>query len=136
MLATRRSMMLVFVVLIALSPGLGWSRIPALPTAVALAAPTRVAYVYNTDTTSRDSFKTMLELRGFAVDLVPLASVGGANPFNFSADQAILIGDDTGTDAGGWLGDPTALSQIATAGKNIIGIGYGGSHFFNALQLS
>jgi uncharacterized repeat protein (TIGR01451 family) len=136
MLAARRSMMLVFVVLIALSPGLGWSRIPALPTAVALAAPTRVAYVYNTDTTSRDSFKTMLELRGFAVDLVPLIAGGGAETFDFTADQAILIGDDTGTDAAGWAGSAVAINNLATAGKNIIGIGYGGSHLFNALQLS
>src|SRR5262245_45171636 len=110
MFALRRSLTLVFVVLIALMPGLAaWP--PAQPAAAAIAAPTRVAYVYDTDTASRDSFKTMLELRGFAVDLVPLSAFGGPAPVDFAADQAILIGDDTGTDAAGWLGGGAALSN-------------------------
>src|SRR5215212_9743596 len=94
MFALRRSLILVFILLVALMPGLAaWPSAPA--PATALAATPRVAYVYNTDTVSRDSFKTLLELRGFVVDLVPLAGVGGAGEFDFSVDEAIIIGDDT-----------------------------------------
>src|SRR6187549_2430148 len=88
MFALRRSLTLVFVLLIALMPGLAaWPSAPA--PATVLAATPRVAYVYNTDTVSRDSFKTMLELRGFVVDLFALADITPTT--DFSADQAIII---------------------------------------------
>ena len=63
MFALRRSMTLVFVLLIALMPGLAAWPSASVP-ATALAATARVAYIYKADTVSRDSFKTMLELRG------------------------------------------------------------------------
>ncbi|HEU5101743.1 MAG TPA: DUF11 domain-containing protein, partial [Roseiflexaceae bacterium] len=135
MFALRRSLPLVFVVLLALMPGLAaWPPTPA--PAIVSAATTRVAYVYNNDTASRDSFKTLLELRGLTVDLVSLTQ---AETFDFAVDQAIIIGDDTGGLVPGagyqWLGSPTALRNISGPEKYTIGIGQGGSLFFQARGL-
>jgi uncharacterized repeat protein (TIGR01451 family) len=140
MRALRRSTRLAACFLVVLTLSLGWpaappaeSRSPLAPAGdPAPAAAPRVAYVYNADAASRDSFKALLELRGFQVDVVSLLD---AQQFDFSVVGAILIGDDTGDDAHGWLGGTTALSNIATAGKYTIGLGLGGAHFFDLLQL-
>jgi uncharacterized repeat protein (TIGR01451 family) len=130
MFALRRSMTLVFVLLIALMPGLAaWP--PAPEQATALAATPRVAYVYNTDTASRDSFKTLLELRGFVVDLVALADVATTD---FSVDQAIIIGDDTGN-LSTW-GTPTDVAVISRSSKPVVGVGEGGYAFFGKQGLA
>ena len=90
-------------------------------------AAARVAYIYNTDTASRDDFDSFLTSRNFVVDIVPLS---GADTFDFSADQAIIIGDDTG-----YWGTLAAVTNVNGAGKPIMGIGEGGSHFFDQLSL-
>ena len=66
MFALRRSMTLVFVLLIALMPGLvAWP--PAPEQATVLAALPRVAYIYQADGTAAGSFKALLNLRGYDV---------------------------------------------------------------------
>ncbi|MEO7911400.1 MAG: hypothetical protein ABIV47_17275, partial [Roseiflexaceae bacterium] len=131
MFALRRSLILVFVLGIALMPGLSaWPS--TSPQATALAATNRVAYIYSTDTISRDSFKTMLELRGITVDLVALSSL--ANGFDFSADQAIIIGDDTG-DSATW-GASSEFAAVSRSGKPVVGVGEGGYAFFGKLGLA
>ena len=91
----------------------------------------RVAYIYDNDTASRDSFNTFLTGRNFVVDLVPLSS---AATFDFSSDQTIIIGNDTGyTDT--W-GTPATVSNINGAGKPILGIGEGGYAFLGKLSLA
>ncbi len=129
MFALRRSLPLVFLLLLALIPGLSWP--PLQQPATALAAPARVAYIYSTDTVSRDSFKAMLELRGFAVDLVAMTSVTATN---FSADQAIIIGNDTG-DTSVW-GTSSEFAVVERSGKPIIGVGEGGYAYFGKLGLA
>jgi len=99
---------------------------------VAQAAPPRIAYIYTSDTSSRDSFNALFTGRGVQVDLVP---VGNVSNFDFSNDQTILIGDDTGN-LGTW-GDPSTvtatIAAIRRADKPIIGIGEGGYAFFGKL---
>lgn len=102
---------------------------PAQPPA--LAAVSRVAYIYNTDTASRDSFNTMLTSYGLTVDLVSLA---GAETASFTADQVIIIGDDTGS-LSTW-GTLAAVTNISNAGKPIVGVGKGGYAFFGKLSLA
>lgn len=97
---------------------------PAVPSAG------RVAYIYSTDTASRDSFNTMLTGKGIQVDLVPLSQVLQAN---FSVDQAIIIGDDTGT--GGTWANVDIAGRVRAAGKPIVGIGEGGSSFFSMISI-
>lgn len=91
----------------------------------------RVAYIYNTDTSSRDSFSALLTDKGVQVDLVALAN---ASTFDFSADQAIIIGSDTGSTSS-WSITAT-VNQIRNAGKPIIGVGEGGYAFFGTAGLA
>ncbi|MBN1828240.1 MAG: hypothetical protein JW884_03720 [Deltaproteobacteria bacterium] len=90
-------------------------------------AAARAAYVYDADTASRDDFNSFLTSRNFVVDLVPLS---GADTFDFSADEAIIIGNDTS-----WESSSAAVSNVNGAGKPIMAIGYGGYHFLGAVSL-
>src|SRR6476619_4198978 len=129
MFALRRSMTLVFVLLIALMPGLAaWPSAPQ--PATALAALPRVAYIYQADTTAAGSFKTLLNLRGYDVDMVTLGTVAN---FNFSADQAIIIADDT-SGPNGW--DVQLAGILIGLNKYTIGLGDGGAAFCDVSQLS
>jgi hypothetical protein len=89
-----------------------------------------VAYVYYTDTVSRDSFDSFLAARGFQIDLVPLSST---ETFNFSGDRSIIIGSDTGS-FNSW-GTPAAVNNINGSGKRVLGVGEGGYAFFGQLSL-
>jgi uncharacterized repeat protein (TIGR01451 family) len=129
MFALRRSMSLVFIVLIALTPGFTWPSMPE-PSA-ALAAPTQVAYVYNADTAAAGSFKTLLEQRGFAVDLVPLTAINGG--YDFGPDQAIIIADDT-AGPNGW--DVSLAGILIGLNKYMVGLGNGGASFFDVFQMA
>jgi MBG domain-containing protein/concanavalin A-like lectin/glucanase superfamily protein/YDG domain-containing protein/Big-like domain-containing protein len=105
---------------------------------VLAAFPNRVAYVHSTDIAVRDSYQTFLTSNGVAVDLVDLAAVA---TYDFSVDQAILIGYDTSgyfdaiPDGYNW-GTTAAINHIKGAGKPIIGLGFGGASFFSQLGLS
>ncbi len=90
----------------------------------------RVAYIYNKDTASRDSFKFLLNGAGLAVDLVTL---GGAETFDFSNDLSIIVGDDTGS-LSAW-GTPAAVTHVSGAGKPVVGVGEGGYAYFGQLSL-
>ena len=104
----------------------------AVPRAAAATSPAqsgtpRVAYIHNGDLSSMSSFKLLLESRGFAVDVVALGAVPNAN---FSADNLIIIGNDTGGSAPfTWLGTTAARDAIIRSEKSIITIGYGAQYF-------
>jgi uncharacterized repeat protein (TIGR01451 family) len=129
MFALRRSLTLVFVVLLALMPGLAaWP--PAPEPATVSAATTRVAYIYQGDAKAAGSFKTLLNLRGYEVDLV--TPVSAAANFDFSADQAIIIADDS-AGPNGW--DAPLAGILIGLNKYMIGLGDGGAAFFDVFQL-
>jgi hypothetical protein len=90
-----------------------------------------VAYIYYTDTVSRDSFDTFLSARGFQVALVSLSA---AETFSFSSYSTIVIGSDTGS-FNSW-GTPAAVSNINGSGKRVFGVGEGGYAFFGQLGLT
>lgn len=105
----------------------------AVPPARAQDAP-QVAYVYNSDTVSRDSFKAELELRGFAFTPITLAEANADAPDpDFSQYDVIIIAHDTGDVAGaaGWLGGQLARDRIVRAMRYTVGIGFGGAQFFD-----
>jgi subtilisin-like proprotein convertase family protein len=87
----------------------------------------RVAYVYGPNTYLRDNYQHLLADNGYGVALVPLAA---AATFPFSTVQAILIADDTDSSFG-WAGTDAAVDNIRNAGKPVVGIGLGGSRFFD-----
>ena len=91
----------------------------------------RVAYIYNQDTASRDSFKFLLNGAGLSVDLVTL---GAAETFDFSNDLSIIVGDDTGV-LNAW-GTPAAVAHVSGAGKPVVGVGEGGYAYFGQLSLA
>jgi uncharacterized repeat protein (TIGR01451 family) len=88
----------------------------------------KIAYVYNTNTALRDSFKTFLESRGFAVTPISLTAV---TSFDFSTVDTILIADDTGntTTPYTWLGGRLEVGRILQSEKPIVSLGYGAQYF-------
>ncbi|HWQ14122.1 MAG TPA: hypothetical protein VNL77_15090, partial [Roseiflexaceae bacterium] len=97
----------------------------------------KVAYVYDTDTVSRDSFVATLELRG--LDVVPLNLADAETHGDvFSSYLAVIIADDTGATPTGpapaWEGGPGAQRDITNFAQKIISIGYG-AQFFDSLGL-
>ncbi|HEU5319045.1 MAG TPA: hypothetical protein VFX49_23240, partial [Chloroflexota bacterium] len=101
---------------------------PTLTPAAPPGSSARVAYVYNTDIASRDSFTTLLAASGYAVDQVALSAAG---TYSFAADSAIVIGPDTGS--GYTWGSSGAAASVASFGKPVVGIGSGGGAFFSQL---
>lgn len=122
----RRSVRLNALILLSLVCGLAWPFAPAQPTAQAATPPT-VAYVYNDDTASRDSFKVALELRGFTVTPV----LQSDTDFDFSTVAIIIIGNDTV-----WSPTPRTFGRISSFGRFIVGVGNGGAAYFGARALA
>ncbi len=98
---------------------------------VQLAPLARVAYIYATDTGSRDAFAAYLQGRGYQADLVVLGNVA---TYDFTPDQAIIVGDDTGS-LSSW-GTQAAVDQIKRTNKPVLGVGEGGYAFFGRLALA
>jgi uncharacterized repeat protein (TIGR01451 family) len=103
---------------------------PTPPPVSAETAAVRVAYVYNGNIPLRDAWKSFFELRGLAVSLVPLASVGSTS---FTNADVIVLGDDTGdfNSPYTWLGGRLTLLNVVNANKPIVTLGYA-AQFFDA----
>ncbi|HEX4743659.1 MAG TPA: CARDB domain-containing protein, partial [Candidatus Limnocylindria bacterium] len=98
---------------------------------ITVTTPVQLAYIYKTDTVSRDAWSTFLSTRGYAVTAMTEAA---AETADFSPYRAILVGSDTGdgdprTDP--W-GTPAQVANITRSGKPIIGLGDGGAKFLDA----
>jgi len=91
-----------------------------------------VAYVTSSDGTTANSFKSILEQRGFLLDLIPM---GNVPIINFSNYEAILIGHETGNTTNWGDAAGNNANHIAAAGKPILGLGEGGYAFFGKLNL-
>src|SRR5262245_35643222 len=126
----RRSSILTVVFLFALVASAVWAGGRGAPSAQAQAKP-RVVYVYDADIASRDSFKTLLELRGFDVTTVTTTTLT-LNLVDWTGVQALIIGDDTSNPANpnDWGGRPNPVPDNIY----VIGIGLGGASFFEEDQ--
>lgn len=93
------------------------------------AASPRVAYVYISDTTTRDQFNTMLTGKGITVDNYTVSEAATAN---FTPDDTIILSDDSGG-PGGF--PPNAFNNIQSSAKPVLGIGLGGVVFFGQASL-
>src|SRR5207248_3000451 len=91
----------------------------------------RIAYVYSSDATARDSFTAMLTARNYQVDWF---TVTAAETADFTPYRAILIGHETGN-LSTW-GTDSALQNINSAGVSTIGLGEGGYAYFGRLGLA
>jgi len=96
-----------------------------------------VVYIYQTDTTSADSFRTTLAEQGIRADILQVDSI---NSFDFSGYSVVLIGNDTGNYDRTWGGvsvyedDPRVIRIIGT-GLPVIAIGVG-NFFFDSKNLN
>lgn len=86
-----------------------------------------LAFVYNNDKESADSYQTLLEEAGFSLEQIRVQAVAKTD---FRSFAAILISSDT---AQLWGGSAQGIDQ---AKKPILGLGEGGYFFFGDLKLA
>jgi sugar lactone lactonase YvrE len=99
-----------------------------------------VVYIYQTDTTSANSFKAALADMGIYAELLHIDNI---NSFTFSGYDLVLIGHDTGdyTPPQTWGGieltqDDSRITRILESGLSVAGIGDGGGIFFDSKHLN
>lgn len=98
----------------------------------------RVAYIYSSDSSTANDYRSFLQSQGYVVDLVPMGSIFGTN---FAPYKAILIGPETGNNISEYQTAPwgdaseTQAQYVSAAGKPVVGLGRGGSLYFQALGL-
>jgi hypothetical protein len=90
-----------------------------------------LAYIYSTDTTSANSYKSLLDANGYITTLIPMSDVATTD---FSKYGLIIVGGDTGS--GYHWGDAASVSAIQDSKKSIIGIYSGGASLFQERNLS
>ncbi|HEY0606565.1 MAG TPA: hypothetical protein VGD58_26810, partial [Herpetosiphonaceae bacterium] len=88
----------------------------------------RMAYIYTTDTRSRDAFNKFFFNQEFVIDLVPQSGV--SNHPNAASWTNVVIGNDTS-----WSAIGADTQRILGLGKPVLGIGAGGQSFFAAAGL-
>lgn len=93
---------------------------------IATGSPNKIVFIYSTDSSSADAYKSLLEPAGFTTDLV-LSSNNGTT--DFSKYYLIIIGNDVSTLSG------SDINKISDSAKPIIGLGEGGYSFFGGLGL-
>jgi hypothetical protein len=112
----------------------GWSA--ELPVTIGISK-FKVVYIYQTDTTSANSFKNTLAAKGIVADLLQVDSI---NSFDFGGYSVVLIGNDTGSSSRTWGGvdisqDDPRVTKIVGTGLPVIAIGVG-NLFFDAKNLN
>lgn len=101
------------------------------------AAQRRLAYIYSSDTITASDYRTFLQSQGYVVDLIPLSAIMATN---FNLYRAVLIGPETG-DSSDYLNKPwgdaaeVQANTVAAYGKPILGLGRGGTLYFQAIGL-
>ncbi|MFW9937750.1 MAG: hypothetical protein ACFFD5_08880 [Candidatus Thorarchaeota archaeon] len=87
-----------------------------------------LAYVYDDDTTSAYSYRSLLNDNGYAVTLIDGSSITSST---FSGYRAIIIGSDTSSGGYTWLdGDSKKVTAINNSALPLIGLGNGGYSLF------
>ncbi len=108
-------------------PGMGLPARDAQAAVSRAPAVSHVAYIYGTDpSVTANAFNTFLTGRGISVDLFSDAQAALATA-NFSADDAIIIGDDIEPTGGSF-----SFPNIRNANKPVVAIGQWGSMFLIA----
>lgn len=98
----------------------------------------RVAYIYSSNPGTANDYRSFLQSQGYLVDLVSMSDIFATN---FSPYEAILIGPETGNNISDYQTAPwgdaseTQAQYISAAGKPVVGLGRGGSLYFQALGL-
>ena len=89
-----------------------------------------VAFIYSTNTTTAESFESLLESNGMSVTLIDSDDIASVSLGNYGL---IIVGDDTsGADV--W-DDEAAVNAIGNSGRPVVGVGRGGYDLFGELDL-
>ena len=88
------------------------------------------AYIYNTDLTLAQQYKQLLDPDGFALDFVSMSMILAVN---FDPYKLILIGPDTGSGSSWGDAAGTQAQKLEDTNISIVGLGRGGSAFFDEL---
>ena len=97
----------------------------------------RAAYIYSSDSSTANDYRSFLQSQGYVVDLVPMGDIFDTN---FATYKVILIGPETGN-AADYQNEPwgdaseTQAQFVNAAGKPVVGLGRGGSLYFQAIGL-
>jgi len=89
-----------------------------------------IAYVYSTDSTTANSYKSFLDGEGFPTTLIHQDSIVSGI---FAGYGTILIGYETGSSYT-W-GDTAKVDAVNDSHKPILGLGFGGSSLYSELSL-
>ncbi|MCD6285594.1 MAG: hypothetical protein J7M39_06755, partial [Anaerolineae bacterium] len=90
----------------------------------------QAVYIYNTDLTLAQQYKQLLDPNGFDFDIIKVSSILAAN---FDDYRLILIGPDTGSGSSWGDNAGTQAQKLEDTGIPIVGLGKGGSSFFDEL---
>ncbi len=106
-----------------------WAGATFLPSRVASAAPAgvRVTFLYRSDSTAANGFKTFLEA-GYVVTLAQIAADGSASISPGTTDL-FMIGADTAS-GDNWLGNSALSNAISNSTKPVMGLGEGGRAYY------
>jgi serine protease AprX len=85
------------------------------------------AFVYGTQLTQAQQFKSLLDGQGVSTDLVKYVDI---ETTNWSKYHTILIWADTGT----WA-EPAKVTKVLSVGTPLVGIGEGGARLFDAIAV-
>ena len=99
---------------------------------VSYATGVRIAYIYNSDTTTANSFQSFLSDYGNLVTLIKQSDLVTnptvLHPYYF---DVIIIGDD----ASDWS-NQNMVNAVYNSGRPVLGVGIGGYNYFGKLNLS
>ena len=95
----------------------------------AQAAANEIAYIYDTDGASANSYKSLLDANGYSVTLIQMDDVATTD---FSGYGLIIVGNDTGNL---WDDNPDSVLAVDDSAKPIIGLGEGGYDFLGEIGL-
>jgi hypothetical protein len=90
----------------------------------------RVGYLWLDDLTTAVDYRDLLQADGYSVDFIQMDDVAGTN---WGAYNLIVVGPDTGY-ASAW-GTPAAVGALQQYPTPILGLGFGGSAFFDQIEL-
>ena len=95
----------------------------------AAAAKLKVAYVHKkAGAQERDAFRTLITGAGYSFDGV---RVSAAAAYDFSTVDLIVVSDESGSYS--W-GTPEAVANVRGSNKPVLGIGEGGSSYFQQIE--
>ncbi len=95
-------------------------------------AMSHLVYIYSTDESAANDFKSFLQSKGYRVDLINQENIILTD---FATYDAILIGRETGSTSE-WGDDPgIQAGMLQSTGRPILGFGEGGYAFFGKIDL-